>query len=390
MRNFKSVVLKLHLWTGLGLGLLLIVIGLSGSAIVYPTLLAPSHILKRQSPLSSETSLEQQIASARDVNPAFDGQTAIVTLPTADDATVVTFSAGRNGRRSGEARNRSQLQIYVDSGTAKVLGSYTAGPSPLVRTAHQIHESLLLGRNGRTLVGILGIAMTFLGLSGVYLWWPKANQWASAFLIRRSLRGAGLYREIHKAFGIWFFLVLVIVSATGVVIAFPSLSRALEMRGDGEGRRYRAESGIDTSLQIPSGGSRLSLHDIIADAEQVTGGRAITISVPAKPDRPVSVSIASSESAPPRNLSLNPYTGEAIGETLPSNNGGQLNVRALHEGRGLGPVYRLLVFITGFLPLLFVTSGFLLWLKRRTPRGMARGQHKPSNASNERLVPQQQ
>ncbi|MGZ5922245.1 MAG: PepSY domain-containing protein, partial [Rhizomicrobium sp.] len=39
--------------------------------------------------------------------------------------------------------------------------------------------------------------------------------------------------------------------------------------------------------------------------------------------------------------------------------------RPLHQGVGLGPVWRALVFLTGLVPTLFVVTGMMMWLKKR-------------------------
>jgi len=53
-----------------------------------------------------------------------------------------------------------------------------------------VHAFLMLKPYiGLKIVGWLGIVMTFMGLSGLYLWWPKKGQWRRAFLVRRGARG---------------------------------------------------------------------------------------------------------------------------------------------------------------------------------------------------------
>jgi uncharacterized iron-regulated membrane protein len=76
------------------------------------------------------------------------------------------------------------------------------------------------------------------------------------------------------------------------------------------------------------------------------------------------------EDGPPITASVNPYTGEASTTARPARpqRGGGLSIRGLHAGEGLGPVYRALVFASGFLPLLFVSTGFLMWWKKRQAR----------------------
>ena len=105
-----------------------------------------------------------------------------------------------------------------------MLGSSTIAPSPLLGPAHQIHEAMLqLGGAGRTFVAWLGVGMLFLGLSGLYLWWPKNGQWKFAFRVRRTTRGFRLYREIRGMLGIWFWLVFLFVTVTSISLGFPSV-----------------------------------------------------------------------------------------------------------------------------------------------------------------------
>lgn len=288
---------------------------------------------------------------------------------------------GRRGGGRGGAEGRGGRgpqggpETFVDPVSGKVLGTFTPQPSPLAGMAHQIHESMMLGRNGRTLVGALGIGMLFLGLSGLYLWWPKSGQWKYAFIVRPSARGARLYREIHGAFGIWFLLVFLVVTATGIPLAFPGLLGGGRPGGGNggpppaafaQGLGFAAPQAID----VPDGAKALPLADLVAAAEKRTGLKAASLTVPARPDRPVTVTMArTDEDGPPVTASVNPYSGEATASTPrgPRPPRG-LSIRGLHAGDGLGPVFKALVFASGLLPLLFVVTGLLMWLKKRQAR----------------------
>ena len=37
--------------------------------------------------------------------------------------------------------------------------------------------------------GWIAVAMTFMGVSGLYLWWPRKGHWKQAFLVKRGARG---------------------------------------------------------------------------------------------------------------------------------------------------------------------------------------------------------
>lgn len=42
--------------------------------------------------------------------------------------------------------------------------------------------------------------------------------------------------------------------------------------------------------------------------------------------------------------------------------------RPMHDGQGLGPIWEFLVFLAGLVPLLFVVTGTIMWLKKRKRR----------------------
>jgi len=417
MNTLRNILFQIHLWVGLGLGLLFILLGLSGSLLVYPGLMTGG---RGGAPAATsdgtQLPLEQIIAAARTASPQSANAAATLTLPRDGEAAGVRFAAARGagrgtgrgpagdfGRRDGGDGGRNAAgggrrgggrgdfagrggrggaagpQIFVDPATGKVLGTVTPQPSRLTGMAHQIHESMMLGRNGRMVVGVLGIFMLFLGLSGLYLWWPKSGQWKYAFIVRPSARGARLYREIHGAFGIWFLIVFLVVTATGLPLAFPGILGG-GRPGGGEGPppaaiAQRQGAGAPPSIIVPDGAQMRPLADLVAAAERSTGQKAASLTVPTQPDRPVTVTmIREGEDGPSITTTVNPYTGEAAVVARPARppRGQGLSIRGLHAGDGLGPLYKALVFASGLLPLVFVITGFLMWLRKRQARRTVR------------------
>lgn len=410
MNTLRNILFQIHLWVGLGLGLLFILLGLSGSLLVYPGLMAGG---RGEAPAATtagaQLPLEQIIAAARAASPQNANAGATVTLPQDGEAAGVRFTTGRGGfpgrgdgrgegfgrrdggggagrdgggRRGGRGDFAGRggrgggngPQIFVDPVSGKVLASTTQAPSRVTGMAHQIHESMMLGRNGRMVVGGLGIFMLFLGLSGVYLWWPKSGQWKYAFIVRPSARGARLYREIHGAFGIWFLLIFLVVTATGLPLAFPGMMGG-DRPGGGDGPppaafAQRQGANAPQAIDVPDGAPLRPLAELVTAAERTTGLKARSLTVPARPDRPVTVTMAQEEEGPPPTVTVNPYTGDAATRAPaagpPRRQG--LSIRGLHAGDGLGPIYKALVFASGLLPLLFVVTGFLMWLKKRQAR----------------------
>ncbi len=396
--SLRKILFQIHLWTGLVAGLFFIVLGLSGSALVYPSLLQTEARAPRTTTQGSPLPLEQVIAAARAVTPQSEGRAASVTLPaTAADAVMVQFNpqgggrgaqaGGRGGQRQAAgprnagAANGQQAgrgvpprrggvpQVFVDPVSGQVLAARTTVNSPLVGLAHQLHEAMLLGPVGRSLVAWLGVGMFFLGVSGLYLWWPKKGQWKFAFGVRRNARGFRFYREIHGMMGIWFWAVFLIVTATSLPLGFQtvlamvtgSAPRGEGLPGAGPAQRIGAAAGT-----MP-----LRLTELIANAEKNGGARAVAVTVPAQPNRPVNVTLETGfgEFTPP-NIAVNPYTGAVLTRPGAARNAGvtRRTIEQLHGGAGFGPVWKFLVFASGFLPLIFVVTGFMMWLKKRQNR----------------------
>jgi uncharacterized iron-regulated membrane protein len=401
MNAFRNLLFQIHLWVGLCLGVFFILLGLSGSLLVYPQLLqGAAEPPPAATATGAKLSLEQIIDAARQASPRAEGMAATVMLPAqAGGAIGVQFNAqrggagegrdagGRGGRRGGrgagnarDGANGARAEggvgrggpqggrggpaapiLYLDPVSGQVLTTRTQSPPALLGVAHQMHEAMLLGGTGRTLVAWLGVGMLFLGLSGLYLWWPKTGQWKNAFIVRRKARGVRLWREIHGMTGIWFWLVFLFVTLTSIPLGFPSVLAIVT----GSAARPQGPP-AQPSVAVPADGTRLPLDHLLADAAKEAGAQPVTLTVPAQADRPVTISFEGQERG---GTAFNPYSGDVM--AIPGASAQGLNrgtIEQWHGGAGFGPVWKFLVFLTGFLPLIFVSTGALMWLKKRQNR----------------------
>src|SRR5437016_6337163 len=104
MLSVRRVLFQIHLWLGLIAGIFFILVGLSGSALVYPSLLQSSSSVPKATSPGAPLPLEQVVAAARGTAPENLDRGAVVNLPpTAGDAVVVVFpfNAQRGGRGEG-------------------------------------------------------------------------------------------------------------------------------------------------------------------------------------------------------------------------------------------------------------------------------------------------
>ena len=191
LRGIKQGIRTVHLWMGIVLCLPMILIGLSGSA-----LLVQREILWLQIPRASTTgqpqSLERIIAAAQATMKPEIKPTWIDLPQTRGRPASVQFIVARRPNRT--------VEVYVDPATLDVLGSSEiVRRGPVMQFIVNIHEFLMLPSHiGLRTVGWVAVAMTFMGFSGLYLWWPRKGKWKQAFLVKRGARGLRLHLDLHQ------------------------------------------------------------------------------------------------------------------------------------------------------------------------------------------------
>jgi uncharacterized iron-regulated membrane protein len=370
--NIRRTLFTVHMWVGLVLGLFLAALGLSGSVLVYDDAFAnlldrPPQALTAGMPLP--LSMIQSIARDAAEQKGLQGGQMQIILPEKPlqpimvrlgGISVMGNMPGMNGQRQrgGERRQGAQgggraggLQLFIDPVSGEVLGSRKAAAPDLLIFAHQLHGNFLMGRDGRTLVvGWLGVAMCVLGLSGLVLWWPKKGQWKYAFKVRSTASGLRFNRELHAATGIWIFLVFLAVSFSGVVIAWPQTFGM----PNGRGNAAKVEPTRDRRLG--------ATEAVIAAQRAVPGLEARSVTIPAAPDQPISVSYLSHD-AIAATAYVDPYRGTVLSVRDPSGSF-MAWMRPVHQG-SLGAVWKFVVFLSGLVPTLFVITGVVMWAKKR-------------------------
>jgi uncharacterized iron-regulated membrane protein len=183
------------------------------------------------------------------------------------------------------------------------------------------------------------------------------GQWKYAFFVHRTAKGLRFHRELHAATGIWIFVVFMAVSFSGVVLAFPNLQ-------SGPRPTFNRREGPEIT---PGSGVRLGPEAALALAEKTLPDAMPTgITIPARPDRTIVVNMLAHGSVGAA-VYVDPWRGDVVGQRDPSASFLAWQ-RPVHQGVGLGPVWRALVFLSGFVPTLFVVTGVIMWAKKRKRR----------------------
>jgi uncharacterized iron-regulated membrane protein len=196
-RGVRLSVRRLHLWTGLVAGPLLLVLGLSGGVLVFGSELDDA--LAGGTPVVSGTgpmaSLDAIAAAARTPSPG--ARLRALRLPEAPDRPArVQITAGRE-----------ELEVLVDPRTVRVLRARAHQRSARA-VVHSLHARLHAGRAGAVAVGLLGLALVGQSLMGLWL----SRPWA------RAGRGGRAF-ELHRVLGVASLALNLLVAGSGVALA---------------------------------------------------------------------------------------------------------------------------------------------------------------------------
>jgi uncharacterized iron-regulated membrane protein len=367
MIRTRELIRQVHLWIGLLLCIPLVLIGLTGSILVFEDELHAAFTPRVQP--GEPHPVSEIIAAARAAAP--DAMVPSSYMASAAPGLPVTVRLSPPGRQSSPAE---ALRVDVDPVTLAAVANPSEG---FLRQVFYLHSTLLMKtREGRQMAGWFGVAMLVLAVSGLVNWWPRRGKWRTAFTVSPTAQGYRLWRELHGMAGIWGFAVLAIVSFSGVYLAFPETIRAM-VDPVLPARDLRAAMAA-VKVQPVKGAAPLGVDDAVAMARvHVPESELTAIFLPARPDQPYRIALfrdGQERGETPVTVLVDPWVRQIAEIFDPRGfSAGEAALaaqHALHAGRGFGLLWKLLVFLSGMLPALFAATGIAMWLKRR--RSVAR------------------
>ncbi len=367
--------MRIHLWIGIAFCIPFAVLGVTGSYLVYDQdFTAPP----RATAAGEFKAPSEIIAAATAANPERRVTNLSMPLAAGDPASV------RIARPGAERGPRATSQVFVDPVSLEVLDTRDGVRTPLSDFMHSLHGNFLVGgRDGRSIVGWMGVGMTFLGISGLILWWPRNGKWKDA-LWRKNAKGLVFQRQLHSIVGVLGWVAFIVVSFTGVAISFPqTVSAGMHAMFGGsppEPRIGDIEPLANTAAITPD-------QAVATALAKVPDAHLGNLTIPGDADQPYRLTLIANDAlagAPVITAVVDPYRNEVLAVRDPRNFAMGESImawqRTLHDGRALGAVWAFLVFLSGLMPPLFAVTGTAMWWMRRQARLRVRSQQHPTGA----------
>jgi uncharacterized iron-regulated membrane protein len=341
---------------GLVAGVLLCILGLSGSALVF-----------RQE-IDRALDPELQRVEVRDTRQPL---AAVVRAATEAHPEVAPWRVRMPRRADGPVEvwlgATPELFVYVDPYTARVLGARRPREF-LTGWLFELHAHLLAGDVGELVGGVVALATIALALSGLVAWWPGRRKLKPALTVARGRGARRLAFDAHRAGGFYVSALLLLAGVTGASLVFHepfqvALNRAF---------RSPAVPKAPVATSAPTRPA-LPLDSALAVAERVApGGYVSYVYVPVKPTDPVTVRKRRPGELHPNGKTfvyVDPRDGALLGmvdgPTSPAGARAYSALYPLHTGVAGGMAMRVLMVLVGFAPTILFVTGVLMWRARR-------------------------
>jgi uncharacterized iron-regulated membrane protein len=208
----RKAMFQVHLWIGLAIGLYIVVLSVTGSALVYRNELdryfaAPRPIFDADRPRLSQDEIRGAAARLYPSHQVVEvGNRVTRRNPTAS----VTFE-----------RDGVQMVRLFDPYTGADLGDAITEGERFVLWVVRLHDELLFDQEGRWWNGALSAVTTVLVVTGLIVWWPGSRRWRRSLTITWSSGWRRINWDLHSALGIWLFLFMLMWGLSGFYLGIP-------------------------------------------------------------------------------------------------------------------------------------------------------------------------
>lgn len=207
----RKATFQLHLWSGIALGLYVLLVSVTGSILVYRNELYRAAtrdpiVVPGTGPMLSD---EQLKGIAKRAYPGY----SILNVSrgrTAGETVAISL-------RDGNKRQNRLFNPYTgaDLGDAVPLGIKA------VSTLIELHDNLLGGPRGREINGLAALLLVGLTVTGIVVWWPGIRTWRRSLTLPRNVGWQRWIWGLHSMLGFWTFGVILLFAVSGVYLGNP-------------------------------------------------------------------------------------------------------------------------------------------------------------------------
>jgi uncharacterized iron-regulated membrane protein len=213
----RKALFQVHLWTGIGIGLYVLMMSVSGSVLIYRRELAK--MFSREPRITAgpgaRMSTDELKQAAKQAYPEYE-PTRVYEPKSPDQPVEILLERGEK-----------RLQRLLNPYTGADLGDPLQPGFRFILWLADLHDNLLWGRTGRRLNLIGGLLGSLLCLTGAIIWWPGITNWRSSLSIGWKMNRKGFNWALHSALGFWSIAFIFMWGITGIYLSIPESFNAV-------------------------------------------------------------------------------------------------------------------------------------------------------------------
>jgi uncharacterized iron-regulated membrane protein len=207
----RKATFQLHLWSGIGVGLYVLLASVTGSVLVFSNELFKA--ATRDPIIATESGArltDEQLRSA--AIRAYPGYTVLAIRREQNPDQAVTISI------KGSTGPRDRL---FNPHTGADLGDPVPFGIWLVSKTIELHDDLLGGTIGRKVNGAGALLLIVLAGTGIVVWWPGIKTWRRSLTVQRNVGWQRFIWGLHSMIGFWTLGFILLFGVSGVYLSNP-------------------------------------------------------------------------------------------------------------------------------------------------------------------------
>ena len=252
----RRAIFQIHLWTGLALGLYVVMLSITGSALVYRlelerVLATPRATLNEAAtPMTADQLREAGLRAhpGWTVTNVYEGRYR--ARGGGAGGSGAAGAAGGGGAPGGRPRRPPDptatisferggqtLERLFDPYTGTDLGDATTQGQWFLLWVTRLHDDLLMDRpDGPWWNGLLSLIFTLSVISGGIVWWPGVSRWKRSLGVKMKVGWRRFTWDLHSAIGFWLFFFMLMWGISGWYLGMPEpLTNFVERISDPDG-----------------------------------------------------------------------------------------------------------------------------------------------------------
>lgn len=396
-----------HLWLGLGSGLIVIAICFSGTVYVYNTeireLAAPELYYVSAPENAAPLSLEELISKTETTTGGEVTSVKTFADPERTWQLTVKMPILRQAQDDSEKKKEEPRPINyrVDPYTGEIKGDLTnfkSGTTEFMGKMFSLHRWLLLDKIeepifgelpnrklGSYISGTATILFTLGCITGLVIWFPqKVKNWQQGLKVKLDGNWKRINHDLHNSLAFYSLIFLLLMGLTGPQWSFPWYRTGLQKTLG----TYKPEDAPKpeqpaSTVPLDSLTKSANITDYFTAAQQALPGEGdFTINLPADSAATVSISklhVGFFAPSASDRLQLDQYSANVLKlevfKDKPFNERVAGSIKAVHVGDVYGKFTKLLYFIACLVATTLPVTGTIIWVnKLKKKRAKARKQ----------------